>query len=250
MTDDEVPSAEVLLMNLRQTAAVPSGHALVDGALRLVVALARATVTGADGVSASLHRHGRLVTVAASDQTVSAMDAGQYATGQGPCLSASTEGRWFHSPSLAQERRWPDFVPRALRLGIGSILSSPLVALDRPMGALNVYSRTAGAFTEDSRRLASLFAAEASVMLTEAGVTASDDRLARRLTRALRARQVIAQAQGVIMERHGVDPESAYQHLLDLSRSSQLTLLHRAEAVVATTHGRRTTITPPPHEAA
>jgi hypothetical protein len=56
---------------------------VVDGALRLVVELARSCVSGADGVSVSLLRHGVLSTVAASDQTIMAMDADQYATGEG-----------------------------------------------------------------------------------------------------------------------------------------------------------------------
>ena len=71
------------------------------------MALARVTVGGADGVSVSLRRRGELTTVAASDETVSGMDRDQYATGEGPCVSASTEGHWFHVESVDDERRWP-----------------------------------------------------------------------------------------------------------------------------------------------
>ena len=102
---------------LRRVTALPAENDVIDGALRLVVALARATVGGADGVSVSLRRHGRLSTVAASDQTISNMDASQYATGEGPCVDASVEGRWFHAASLATETRWPDFTPRAASSG-------------------------------------------------------------------------------------------------------------------------------------
>lgn len=94
---------------LRRTLAGPADDDVVDAALGLVVALAGATVGGADGVSVSLQRHGRLATVAASDATVSEMDAGQYATGEGPCVAASVEGRWFHAESLEDEARWPAF---------------------------------------------------------------------------------------------------------------------------------------------
>lgn len=250
MADGPRTGADAVLMHLRQTAAVPSGHEVVDGALRLVVALARATVGGADGASVSLHRHGRLLTVAATDRTVYEMDAGQYLTGQGPCLSASTEGRWFYSASLEDEVRWPAFVPRARGLGINAVLSNPLVTQDQPVGALNLYSRSPQAFTDADRRLAALIAAESSTVLSEAGITASDDRLALRLTHALQARQVIAQAQGVIMERHGIDPDAAYHHLLDFSRSSHLTLLRRAGDVVASSQHRRTVVGPVPDGAA
>src|ERR1019366_2407692 len=96
-----------LIRELRRFASFSSTGDVVDGALHLVVTLARATVGGADGVSVSLRRNGRLATVAATDPTILDMDAGQYATGQGPCVDASVEGRWFHIESLNDETRWP-----------------------------------------------------------------------------------------------------------------------------------------------
>ena len=43
---------------LERIAAIPAGHDVVDGCLRLVVALTQASVEGADGVSVSLQRNG------------------------------------------------------------------------------------------------------------------------------------------------------------------------------------------------
>ncbi|MHB1487790.1 MAG: anti-sigma factor antagonist [Acidimicrobiales bacterium] len=222
-----------LAQHLRQVTAVPADEDVVDGALRLVVALAKATVTGADGVSVSLHRHGRLSTVAASDQTILDMDADQYATGEGPCVDASIEGRWFHAESLDDEARWPAFTPRAQKLGINAILSSPLLVRDQPVGALNIYSRTAGAFAAQQQELASIFATEASVILTAAGAAVTDAQLAGRLDDALRARQIIAQAQGVIMERDGVDPDAAYGVLRRFSQQTGRPLRDRAADVIS-----------------
>jgi anti-sigma B factor antagonist len=101
-----------LAHQMRAITAVPADHDMVDGTLRLVVALARATVGGGDGVSVSLRRHGRLATVAASDQTISDMDANQYPTGETPCVDASVEGRWLHAEALDIETRWPAFTPK------------------------------------------------------------------------------------------------------------------------------------------
>jgi hypothetical protein len=81
-----------LVHGLLSVAAIPANQDVLDAALRLVVALARVTVNGADGVSVSLVRHGTLTTVAASDETVKGMDRDQYATGEGPCVAAATEG--------------------------------------------------------------------------------------------------------------------------------------------------------------
>ena len=100
-----------LARDLLKVATIPANIDVLDAALRLVVALARVTVGGADGVSVSLRRHGVLTTVAASDETVTGMDRDQYATGEGPCVAAATEGHWFHVESLEDERRWPAFIP-------------------------------------------------------------------------------------------------------------------------------------------
>ncbi|MDQ1398583.1 MAG: hypothetical protein QOE07_50 [Acidimicrobiaceae bacterium] len=148
----------------------PSDRETLDGTLRMVVALVSAAVGSADGVSASLRRDGRLTTVAATNQVISDMDADQYATGEGPCIDAAVEGRWFHTASLAAESRWPAFTPMAVALGINAILSSPLLSRGRPVGSLNIYSRAADAFEHQDQEMASLFAAEASIMLTTAGV--------------------------------------------------------------------------------
>ena len=224
-----------LTYQLRRVTAIPADKDVIDGALRLVVALARATVGGADGVSVSLRRQGRLSTVAASDQTISEMDASQYATGEGPCVDASVEGRWFHAESLATETRWPNFTPRARALGINAILSSPLLAADRPVGALNIYSRTATAFAPEDQELASVFAGEASLILTKAGMDVTDDEVSTRLGEAQRVRRVIAQAEGIIMEREGIPEDIAYTVLRSYSQRTNRPLRERAEEVVAST---------------
>jgi len=140
-----------MAQHMKKVQAASTNSGVADGALRLVVGLARSMVDGADGASVTLRRHGRLGTVAASDQIISDMDVDQYATGKGPCVDASVEGRWFHAKSLEEETRWPAFTPRARALGINAILSSPLLTEGRPVGALNIYSRTADVFSARSR---------------------------------------------------------------------------------------------------
>jgi len=221
------------VQGLRRVTAVPADDDVVDGALRLVVALARATVGGADGVSVSLRRHGLLGTVAASDQTILDMDANQYATGEGPCVDASVTGHWFHVESLDHELRWPAFTPRAKKLGINAILSTPLLAQNQPVGALNIYSRTPAAFRAKDQELASVFATEASAILTDAGAGVSDEQLASRYQQALRTREIIALAQGMVMERDGVGQDDAYAILRRTSQHSDQRLRDRAEDIVA-----------------
>jgi anti-anti-sigma factor len=218
--------------HLSRAKAVAANDGAIEGALRLAVALARTMVDGADGASVTLRRDGRLGTVAASDQTVSDMDANQYATGEGPCVDAAIEGRRFHAQSLEEETRWPAFTPRARALGISAILSSPLLAEGQPVGALNIYSRTAAAFGAKEQELASVFATEASNILSDAGVQTNDDQLTGRFQGALRTREIIAEAQGVIMERQDVGEDDAFDILRRFSQRSGRSLRERAEDVM------------------
>jgi anti-anti-sigma factor len=216
----------------RRFTAVPADPDVVDGALRLVVELARVLVDGADGVSVSLQRHGRLSTVAASDHTIMEMDTAQYSTGQGPCVDAATNGRYFHTASLAEETRWPAFTPKAHGLGINAILSSPLMAFAEPVGALNIYSRSTSAFDAKAQAAAAVFARKASVILSDAGAGVSDAQMAARFQEALRNRKDITLATGVLMERKGIGEEEAFADLLRVSLSHGEPLRDRAQVTV------------------
>ena len=230
-----VPYAAEIARGLLRVATIPADEGVLDAALRLVVALARVTVTGADGVSVTLRRRGVLTTVAASDETISGMDTDQYATAEGPCVSAATEGRWFHVESLDDESRWPAFIPRARERGINSILSTPLLAHERPMGALNIYSRQEGAFASRDLELSSLFATEASNLLVSAALDMSVEDLSRQLQDALRGRDSISQARGVLMERHQLSSDAAYTKLRRSSQESNRPLRRLAEEIMDST---------------
>ena len=212
--------------------ALPADPDVVDGALGLLIELVRSGVSGADGVSVSLLRHDVLSTVASSDQTIMAMDAEQYATGEGPCIDASVTGHWFHAESLGTEVRWPSFTPRARELGIEAILSLPLKAFKEPVGALNIYSLTAKTFETKDQETAAAFADRASVILSHAQAGVSDTHMALRFKEALRSREIITLATGVLMEREGIDEDAAFTALLCRSLSDGESLRHRAETVV------------------
>lgn len=212
-----------------------AGSGAIDAGLRLVVALASATVGGADGVSVSLSRHGRIETVASSDDTIAQMDRDQYATGEGPCLSAAAQGHWFHVESLAEEHRWAEFTPRALRDGIASILSTPLMVADRPVGSLNIYSRVERAFGPAEQELAALFADQASGLLADTTSHASAEPTGDQMRRALRSREVIAQAEGVLMGRVGVSAQQASSALRRSARETGMLVRAMAAELVTST---------------
>jgi GAF domain-containing protein len=234
----EQPSDPVDRTDFERVGSIPASNEVVDAALRLVVKLAETTVQGANGVSVSLERHGRLRTVAATNDTVLEMDHHQYESGEGPCVAAAAEGHEFHIDSLAGETRWPTFVPEAIQQGIKSILSTPLIPADRPVGALNIYSDSERAFGTSEQELAQLFATQASGILADARVDVSDDERAALLTDSLRSREVIAVARGVLMERTGISQEDATRALRREAHGAGVTVRQHAAAIVQSTqHG-------------
>lgn len=228
-----VDGAGSLSSDLARVGHLGAHNDVIDRALRLVTCLTTATVGGADGVSVSLERCGKLSTVASSNDTVLQMDAHQYQTGEGPCIAAATEGRWFHIESLAQESRWPTFVPRAIEQGISSILSTPLMAADRPLGALNIYSNHERAFGSHAQELVALFATQASGILADGGADLTDEQRDKRIAQALLAREGIALAQGVLMARHHITSQEASEMLYRGARGAELSVQRFAFDIVA-----------------
>ena len=207
----------------------------VDAALGLVVALAAATITSAHSASVTSNRRGRLVTVASSDDTAVRLDGDQYATRQGPCVFAATHGQRAHVESAAEETRWPDFIPHAVDAGITSILSTPLTVATAPVGALNLYSTGDAGFAPDQQELAGLIAGHAAGILADgAGDVTAAERVSR-LQDALHAREVIARAQGILMERDHLSAEAATARLHRTSRDADIPLRRLAADIVAAT---------------
>lgn len=209
----------------------------LDATLRVVTGLASGTVDGADGVSISLRRTGRMTTIAATDATVVQMDDHQYETGQGPCLSAAGEGIPFLVETLSAEERWPAFVPRALEQGITSVLSTPLMVAGGSVGALNVYSSSRH-FGSHEQEICAVFADAASGLLAGASSIAGapDDQLATRIREALLTRDRIARAQGVLIARQGITALEAAAELHRSARSADRSVDEAASELLASTH--------------
>ncbi|NNG19769.1 ANTAR domain-containing protein [Naumannella sp. ID2617S] len=179
-------------------------------------------------------------TMVASDAWVERADELQYKTQQGPCIEvAATSAPTSGAGDLAQNGHWPVFGPQVADLGIGALLAAGLCGHpdparpDSPPGALNLYSFTPYAFTDGDRDQAVLIAGIAGmgVRLAEARATAD------RLREAITSRDVIGQAKGILMERHGVDEQQAFAILRRASNHLNVKLRDIAEEL-ATERGR------------
>lgn len=232
---DRTVAAADLSADLVHTASRSTRNDVIEAELLQLVAVASVAVKGADGVSVTLERDGRMATVAASNDTVLRMDAHQYATGEGPCLAAAADGVEFHIESLAADDRWPAFVPLAMGEGIASILSSPLLVGGRSIGALNLYSGRQGAFEPPQHELAAIFAGQVARIVTDAQAELTDPDMGARIAAALQSREVLAHAQGILMGRHRVSAIAATSILNRAARTAGLSVLDYASSVVRST---------------
>jgi GAF domain-containing protein len=176
----------------------------VEETLRAVLAEAQAAELG-DAVGLLLVQ-GRLITsAAASDPEVERADRLQLECGEGPGVEAILRRRGFVAPDLRVNEQWRSWAPQAVRMGWVSVLTVGL-ADGETFGALNVYSRRPGQFDEQRAAVARAFAAHASLAVSNARERHS-------LRQAIDARNLIGQAQGILMERYSLDAEKSFDVL-------------------------------------
>ncbi|HEX8078680.1 MAG TPA: GAF and ANTAR domain-containing protein [Jatrophihabitans sp.] len=160
---------------------------------------------------------GRLEARATSGPLTPEVIALQNDVGEGPCLDAVSQLGPVWVSDVAAESRWPLFTAEATRLGVGSMMCTPLIAQDRNYGSLSLASGRPDAFNEESRVLAAVFAANATIAL-------ADQEWRRNMTVALSSRDVIGQAKGILMERYRVTQDEAFALLVKASQRTHTKL--------------------------
>src|SRR5215210_613583 len=186
-----------------------------DVMLAEIVAAAVAMVPGVDEGSISVVTGRRSIgSQAPTGDLPMQVDALQEETQQGPCLDAAYDELTVRVTDMASETRWPEFARRASQAGATSMLSLQLYVEGDNLGALNLYSRTANAFDDESEQVGLLFASHAAVAF--AGV-----RKEAQLAKAVVSRDLIGQAKGILMERYNVSGERAFLVLTRISQNTQ-----------------------------
>jgi transcriptional regulator with GAF, ATPase, and Fis domain len=212
--------------------------------------LAAGLVRGGLSCGMTVQSGGRPMTVACSDPVAAQIDEVQYKLDDGPCLHAMRDGhavRIEDTKDTGVKTRWPEFEARAASHGIRSCLALPLTADGRPIGAINLYARTASAFGTAEARRAENFAENASGALTLALRLSSHVLLIEQLRSSLSSRTVIDQALGIIMAREHCSQSRAFAILRSASQNSNVKLREIASAIVTSVTGEPPQ-PPPPFE--
>ncbi|GAA4186322.1 GAF and ANTAR domain-containing protein [Gryllotalpicola kribbensis] len=204
-------------------------YALGD-ASRVADAIARIgrEAVGCDTAAVSIVTSGQRLQPAAgtSREAFRAVEL-QSALGEGPGRTAVRSCVPEGSDDLGAEDRWPMWSNAVAEMGLASSLAVPLHERGRVFAVLHLYSERPGAFDAGRVSLASLLARRSAVAL--AAVTRTEH-----LKRAVDSRTVIGQAEGILMERFGLDADTAFSVLRRYSQQGNLKLHDVAERVVRT----------------
>lgn len=208
------------------------GDARFDETLQRVAELARQAVAPASMAGITMVVDDRARTAFFTNDEVPDIDRAQYDVGEGPCLESFRTGEVVAIESTLEDGRWPEFCRTAAAHGVRSTLSVPLLAGDASLGALNLYALEPSAFTAEQAEQASLFAAQAAVVLanTQAYWDAFDYR--QRLGVAMEARSVIEQAKGITMAQSRVGSHQAFELLRRASQRENRRLRDLAAEIV------------------
>ena len=188
----------------------------------------------ADGAGVSIaDATGTLRFVTASDEAASRIEERQMETQDGPCHQAYATGEVMASADLVSDHRWPKYRPVAVEAGFRSVLGVPMPAQQQRIGALNVYRKRAGEWTEDERDRASLLANMAAGYVILARSLEESRTLSDQLQQALDSRIVVEQAKGIVAERHDLDLNDAFARLREESQRSNTPIHEICARVVA-----------------
>ncbi|MEU6847735.1 GAF and ANTAR domain-containing protein [Streptomyces sp. NPDC046716] len=203
----------------------------VDATLDKITDAAVALVDDCHAAGILILRKGQVTTLAASGPMVDESDRLQEQLGEGPCFDAARiEHPVFRIHDLSTETiRWQHYAPKAHALGIGSMMGFLLYTDDQDnLGALNLYSRKPGAFTDDSETAGWLLASHAAVALAGAREHAG-------LQRAIDSRHTIGQAMGILMAQHHIDEDEAFNVLRRYSQEKNIKLREAARQLCEST---------------
>ena len=181
---------------------------------------------GCDAAALSLVASGRRIQpAAATSPQARRAEQLQGELGEGPGRAAAENCATVGCDELSSETRWPLWAREADELGFRSSLAVPLHERERVFAVLHLYSDRAGAFDAAQVSLAELLARRSSVAL--AAVTRTEH-----LQKAMDARTVIGQAEGILMARYGLDADTAFSVLRRYSQQGNRKLHTVAEQVV------------------
>jgi len=185
-------------------------------------------VPSATGAALTLRRaRDRVDVAAATDANARMFTEAQPALRQGPALDTLRSGVVARTDSLADDPRWPLLAADKPDLGIASVLAAPLIGPRGTFGALVCYSDQQAAFDPGAQALATSFASLAALLYSARELEVN-------LRAGMETRERIGQAVGVLMERHRLTSQRAFDLMVYVSQRTHRKLREIANWVTET----------------
>ena len=162
------------------------------------------------------------------------LDRQQYELETGPCLDAARHGETIALTIAGPHQPYAQFRDAAQHQGVTHTLSVGFSTGDHALGALNIYSSTGQAFSENSDRIARTFASFVAIILANLDRYRRATILAAQLEVALQSRASIDQAKGIIIASLGCSSDDAFKVLVRQSQDQNIKLRLLAEELVKT----------------
>ena len=238
MTSTDRPTADEnltveLTRSLAPTAAGLFSAGTLQDTLQRTVDLAVETIEGCDLAGIFMLDGASISTPVHTDPIVIEVDALQHRVGEGPCLDAIAQTVTFYAQDLVDDARWPRFGPLASSMGVRSALALVLSA-NGTRGALNLYARYPDAFGVIDRGKGLVLAILAGVALSAAESHDEEEHQTITLRAGLVSREVIGQAEGILMERERITADQAFDILRRASQHLNVKLRDIAQDLVDT----------------
>lgn len=223
---EPVPDPAAVFASLAQVVYAPEN---VDGVFAELCRAAPRVIPGCDHASLMLRHGGRFVTAAASDETARRIDEAERELEDGPCVDAILEEAPQVDADLTRNSEWPRLAEWILaETPVRGALGYRMAIGDNKLGALNLFSDTAGALTTTAVEQAAVFAAFTSVAVT----AARHNERAETLRAGLDSNREIGKAVGLLMAFHKVDDAEAFQMLRKASQDMNLKVAEVAREVL------------------
>ncbi|CAN5252380.1 hypothetical protein BH09ACT12_BH09ACT12_07030 [soil metagenome] len=176
-------------------------------------ALVRELVPSCVGMSISLREHGVTLTLVASEEWVSLLDAVQYVD-RGSCVDALHDGAVVdgHDHSSIEEE-WAFFPEASRRTGVEATLSLPVLAEHDGVLGFNLYASMPAAFDGRHQALADLLGAWAGGAVPDQDLTFATRDLARQAPTILKEATDLAIVAGRLAQARGLELREAEDRL-------------------------------------
>jgi hypothetical protein len=228
---------------LREVARSLLTDGTVDATLARIAAAAVETIDGCDAAGVFVVQAGDITAPASAGALAAQLDSLQRQLNEGPCLDAIAQATPVYAQDLAEASPWPVFARAAVDAGVRSTLSVHVSAGETP-GALNCYATYPRAFGATDRAKAVMLAVLAGLALSAAEARHAEDARVANLEAALVSRNLIGQAQGILMERERITADQAFDILRRASQHLNIKLRDVAQRLVDTGEGPASA--PPP----